>query len=103
MASIWTSSAGKVNSSSAISFQVSRERQHNLRNAGFSTAYERALGPGCYQADFAGEEVLHHTLLKLASFRQLGFEGGDFGVAVGEDCGDGGLFAYDAEGHAIAR
>jgi hypothetical protein len=35
---------------------------------------------------------VHHALFDLAGFGELGFEGGDFGVHIGEDGGDGGLF-----------
>ena len=44
------------------------------------------------QPDPSGEEFLHHTLLELVGFGQLGFQRGDLGVHVGEDGGDGGLF-----------
>ena len=45
-----------------------------------------------YQSYPPREQVVHHALLELAGFGELGFEGGDFGVHVGEDGGDGGLF-----------
>ena len=35
---------------------------------------------------------MHHPLLDLPCLGQLGFESGDFGVHVGEDGGDRGLF-----------
>ena len=41
---------------------------------------------------------MHHALLDLAGFGELGFEGGDFGVHVGEDGGDGGLFGKGGTG-----
>jgi hypothetical protein len=34
---------------------------------------------------------VHHALLELAGFVELGFEVSDFGVHVGEDGGDKGL------------
>ncbi len=50
------------------------------------------------QADPAGEELLHHAVLELAGLGELGFEGGEVGVHVGEDCGDGGLFSATGNG-----
>jgi hypothetical protein len=35
---------------------------------------------------------LHHALFEGVGFGAAGFEGGDFGVYVGEDGGDGALF-----------
>ena len=35
---------------------------------------------------------MHHALLEGAGFGELGFQFGDFGIHVGEDGGDGGLF-----------
>ena len=46
---------------------------------------------GSYEADPSGEEVVHHALFDLAGFGEFGFEGGDFGVHVGEDHGYGRL------------
>ena len=45
-----------------------------------------------HQPYLAGEELLHHALLDHAGLVAAGFEGGDLGVHVGEDGGDGGLF-----------
>ena len=38
------------------------------------------------------QQLGHHPLLDLAGFGEFGFEGGDFGVHVAQDFGDGGLF-----------
>ena len=42
--------------------------------------------------DPAREELLHHALLDGAGLVPAAFQGGDFGVHVGEDGGDGALF-----------
>ena len=38
------------------------------------------------------QQVLHHPLFNLLIFGEFGFHGSDFGVHVGEDGGDAGLF-----------
>ena len=48
---------------------------------------------GSYQPNPPGQQRLHHGLLDLARFGELGFERGEFGVHVGEDGGDGGLLS----------
>ncbi len=53
-------------------------------------------GGGWEEAGFAGEEFLHHGLFEGLGFVAAGLEGGEFGVHVGEDLGDGGLFFYMA-------
>jgi len=45
-----------------------------------------------YQPYLTREQIMHHALLDVAGFSQLGFQSGDFGIHVGEDGGDGGLF-----------
>ena len=45
-----------------------------------------------YEANPPGQQFLHHALLEGAGLVAAGFEGGEFGVYVGEDGGDGGLF-----------
>jgi len=47
-----------------------------------------------YQPNPSGKQVVHHALFELAGFGELGFEGGDFGIHVGEDGGDGCLFWF---------
>lgn len=44
-----------------------------------------------HQPDAAGEQRLRHALLEQAGLGEAGFQGGDFGVDVGEGGGDGGL------------
>ena len=38
---------------------------------------------------------MHHAVLELAGFGELGFQGGDLGVHVEEDGGYGGLFGEE--------
>ena len=45
-----------------------------------------------YQPYLSGQQIVHHALLEFAGFGEAGFEGGNLGVHVGEDGGDGGLF-----------
>ena len=47
-----------------------------------------------YQPNPPGQEFLHHAVLEGAGLVAAGFEGGQFGVHVGEDGGDGGLFGF---------
>ena len=44
------------------------------------------------QADPSRQQILHHPLLERAGLGEASFEGGEFGVHVGENGGDGGLF-----------
>ena len=46
-----------------------------------------------YQPDAPGQQNLHHALLKRTGLVAAGCQGGEFGVHVGEDGGDGGLFS----------
>src|SRR6185436_4068082 len=61
-----------------------RARPPSTRYAGFPS----------YQANPPGQQLLHHALLELASFGELGFQRGNLGVHVGEDSGDGFLFGF---------
>ena len=54
------------------------------------------------QADGAGEELLHHTLLDGAGLVEAVFQRGDLGVHVGEDGGNGLLFGEGREGYLCA-
>ncbi len=45
-----------------------------------------------YQPNLTRQQIMHHSLLDLAGFGQFGFQRVDFGIHVGEDGGDGGLF-----------
>ena len=38
------------------------------------------------------QQLLQHALLDLLGFGEFGIEGGDFGIHVAQDFGDGGLF-----------
>ena len=52
-----------------------------------------------YQPYAPGQQHLHHALLKCPGFVAAGFQGGEFGVHVGEDGGDGGLFGNRRQHH----
>src|SRR6266508_1029731 len=44
------------------------------------------------QADPSSEQVMHHTLLELSGFGELGFQRSDLSVHIAQDEGDGDLF-----------
>ena len=48
--------------------------------------------PVSYEPRPPGEQLLHHRLLEGTGLVAAGFEGGQLGVHVGEDGGDGGVF-----------
>ena len=47
---------------------------------------------GFYEPRAAGEKFLHHGFFECPGFIAADFEGGEFGVHIGEDGGDSGLF-----------
>ena len=47
-----------------------------------------------YETDPPGQQVLHHSLFDFAVLGELGFEGCDLGIHVGENGGDGGLLGH---------
>ena len=59
----------------------------------------RGLG-SLNQSDLSGEEFLHHALLHLPGFGELGFEGGDLRIHVTEYGGDVGLFMKSTGVHS---
>ncbi len=55
-----------------------------------------------YHPGLAGQQFLHHARIGGAGLGQSSFEGDQFGIRVGEDGGDGGLFVcIDGQGIAI--